>query len=104
MSYFVYILYSEKTGRLYTGQTQDFITRLARHNAGMEKSTRAFAPWMLAVLINVNSRAEAMKLEKQLKARKDRKQMIALALKSGGVAGSGWTEAMLQRSNRESTD
>jgi hypothetical protein len=33
--FFMYILRSDKTGRLYTGHTSDLSRRLAEHNSGM---------------------------------------------------------------------
>jgi GIY-YIG catalytic domain len=43
--FFMYILRSDKTGRLYTGHTSDLGRRLAEHNSGMTTSTRHGAPW-----------------------------------------------------------
>ncbi len=102
--YYVYILYSVEKNRLYTGQTQDYLKRLERHNAGREKSTKPFIPWTLAILITLDSRSDAMRLEKKIKLFKKRSSMIAFAFKSGGVAGPGWSEALLQKTNRGSTE
>ena len=67
MTFFVYILYSEKFDRFYIGQTQDFENRLKRHNSGTEKATAPYLPWILKCLIPKNSRAEAMALERKIK-------------------------------------
>ena len=58
MRYFVYILYSETAKRYYKGQTGDLIQRLARHNAGREKSTAAYRPRKLEWYIAAREFAE----------------------------------------------
>jgi len=67
MRYFVYILYSATANRYYKGQTMDLTRRLAKHNAGREKSTAPYQPWKLVWYIEKPSRAAAMKLERYLK-------------------------------------
>ena len=67
MEYFVYILYSEKIDRFYTGQTQDLNKRIERHNKGYEKYTKKGIPWKLKCAVKCKSRGEAMKLEKKIK-------------------------------------
>jgi putative endonuclease len=65
--FYTYILYSAKFNRYYIGQTNDVAQRLQRHNAGFEKSTSPYLPWVLVLSIQKNSRKEAMILEKKLK-------------------------------------
>jgi len=72
MTYFVYILISEKDQSFYIGQTQNIIKRLENHNNGYNKSTKAKIPWKILHTWEVNSRSKAMKLEKKLKAFKKR--------------------------------
>ena len=67
MSYFVYILYSEKYDRYYIGQTQETLLRLRRHNKGLEKATAPYIPWEIKCAIKKLTRGEAMILEKKLK-------------------------------------
>ncbi|MCC7401722.1 MAG: GIY-YIG nuclease family protein [Chitinophagaceae bacterium] len=67
MLFYVYIIYSEGYDRYYIGQTQDFETRLQRHNNGMEKATKPYKPWKLKCLIIKSTRGEAMILEKKIK-------------------------------------
>jgi putative endonuclease len=38
--YFVYVLRSQITGRLYIGSTSDVKRRLDEHNAGLNRSTK----------------------------------------------------------------
>jgi len=45
--FFVYVLRSQKNGRYYVGCTQDVTRRVAQHDAGMTKSTKAGRPWRL---------------------------------------------------------
>ena len=66
---FVYILFSEKRSRYYVGQTADINKRLKRHNEGFVPSTRGGIPWKLVLQIHVDSRSEAMQLEKRIKKR-----------------------------------
>jgi putative endonuclease len=65
----VYILQSLKSGKFYCGQTEDLDDRLQRHNSGRNKSTSNGAPWTLKWQIQVQTRSEAVKLERKIKSR-----------------------------------
>ncbi|MCX7729235.1 MAG: GIY-YIG nuclease family protein [Bacteroidia bacterium] len=65
--FFVYVLYSPLFSKFYIGQTNHIKKRLYYHNAGYNKSTAAYRPWVLKCVIAKNSRAEALTLEKKLK-------------------------------------
>ncbi len=65
--FYVYIRKSQKNGSFYIGQTNDFNARLKRHNAGENKSTKAYLPWIEILVLSKNSRSEAMILEKKIK-------------------------------------
>jgi len=67
MQYFVYILKSDLDGRFYYGQTQDLTKRLEYHNKGYSGYTKKFRPWILFASKEVESRSEAIKLERKLK-------------------------------------
>ncbi len=75
MSYWVYILQSESTGKLYTGQTSDIRARTSRHNSDGQVKTRYTykhkGPWSLIHSEEHETRSEAMKREKFLKAVKE---------------------------------
>ena len=71
MSY-VYILKSEKSGRLYIGSTEDVQRRLERHNRGLVSATRNFCPWRLAFYQQVESLSVARATEARLKKYKRR--------------------------------
>jgi hypothetical protein len=45
MSWFVYVIKSEKDGRLYKGMSEDVGLRLITHNNGKVSATKAFRPW-----------------------------------------------------------
>ena len=66
-----YKLESEKTGRLYIGQTNEIIERLRRHNSGKNLSTKAYLPWRLLFSVQFSFRSEAVQLEIKLKAFKN---------------------------------
>jgi putative endonuclease len=67
--YTVYILYSSSLEKYYIGQTNNFESRIHRHNSGHEKFTKSGLPWILIWKNEVSTRSLAMKLEKQIKKR-----------------------------------
>lgn len=71
----VYILQSEKTGQYYFGQTNNLEARLERHQKNYVKSTKNKGPWTLVWTTVVESRSEAMRLEKKLKGFKKRERV-----------------------------
>jgi putative endonuclease len=72
MSYFVYILRSQKDGRYYVGSTQDLSERLQRHNEGRSKYTKAKRPWDLIYFEEYPDRSSAVRREDEIKSRKSR--------------------------------
>jgi len=67
--FFVYVLRSEKTKRYYVGSTENLENRLEEHNSGETKSIRNGIPWQLIHTEQFETRGEAIKKEKQIKAR-----------------------------------
>jgi putative endonuclease len=65
--FFVYVLYRQKIGHFYTGQTANLSERLKQHNLGMSKSTIHGVPWRLVHSERFATRAEAMQRERFLK-------------------------------------
>ena len=65
----VYILYSETLKKFYTGQTYNLEKRLEEHNRGKTPFMAKGKPWKLIYSKAVDSRADALKLEKQIKKR-----------------------------------
>jgi putative endonuclease len=66
--YYLYILRSLSTGRLYTDTTDDPARRLRDHAAGNTPSTRARGPWELAYLEEHPDRRTALRRERHLKS------------------------------------
>lgn len=83
MSFFVYILYSEKTGKFYVGQTEDLENRLLIHNAGRNTSTKARIPWTLQYTETFQTRSEATFRETEIKKKKSRKYIEWLISSAG---------------------
>jgi putative endonuclease len=67
MEYFVYILFSDKFGKYYIGQTNNLEGRLKKHNSGNVISTKPYIPYRIVWSCSKPSRQEAMELEKKLK-------------------------------------
>jgi putative endonuclease len=64
----VYILYSEKFNKNYTGFTSNLIERFKSHNHLETKGyTLKFRPWIIIQSEFFNSKSEAIKREKYLK-------------------------------------
>jgi putative endonuclease len=73
MSYHLYVLQSEASGRFYVGQTKDLEARIAYHNANYTKSLKNRGPWRLVYSERFETRGEAMRRERQIKSWKDRR-------------------------------
>ena len=71
--YYVYVLYSLKDGGIYIGQTNHLIQRIKQHQFGKVTSTRPRRPFVLFYCEEVSTRAEALKLELELKSSKGRR-------------------------------
>jgi len=75
MGYFVYIIKSLSSGRYYIGQCRDLKNRISEHNQGRVRSTKAYIPWRLCYYEEYETRGEAMRRERELKAVKKRKYL-----------------------------
>ena len=64
--YYVYVLRSFKHGRLYVGSSARPDERLASHNAGRVRSTKAYRPWERVLLEEHPDRNTAEKRERYL--------------------------------------
>ncbi len=73
MSFFLYILQSEITGRFYIGQTQNLQERVAYHNADYSRALKNRGPWKLLYSEEFGSRSEAVRRERYIKRQKDRR-------------------------------
>jgi len=65
--YYVYILRSVATGKLYVGTARDVRKRLTQHNAGYSIATKPYRPFQLARTEGYPTLAEARKREWHLK-------------------------------------
>jgi len=79
--YSVYVLKSEKNGRLYYGCTNSLKRRLAEHNSGYSKYTKNLRPLKLVYSEMCDSLTEARKREKFFKSGRGR-EIIKLKLAS----------------------
>jgi putative endonuclease len=67
--YQVYVL-RNPSGKFYIGLSENVAVRLAQHNSGISKWTKAWVPWTLVWSSNLLSLSEARKLENFLKRQK----------------------------------
>jgi len=78
--FYVYILRSLKTGRLYVGHTDDMARRLCEHNGNRGGAySRQNAPWELLYSEEQPTRSAAMLRERFLKSRAGSQEKKALA-------------------------
>ena len=81
VSFYVYVLRSESTGRLYIGTTNDLERRLAQHQCGRSKATKGRGPWKLVHAEEHGRLSQARKREHYLKhkpgARRDKRRWVA---------------------------
>ncbi|HEY7750912.1 MAG TPA: GIY-YIG nuclease family protein [Ignavibacteriaceae bacterium] len=80
--YYLYILLNSVTKKFYIGQTKNLERRLYYHNSGFNKSTKGKGSWELAYKEIFPFRTDAIKREKELKAKKS-KQFIISLIKNG---------------------
>ena len=66
--YYVYVLKSRATARLYIGSSGNPDQRLAAHNSGRVQSTRTYRPWDRILLEFHSDRATAERRERYLKS------------------------------------
>ena len=69
--YYLYILESLSSGKLYIGQTEDPDKRLNDHNRGASTFTKGKGPWKRIFLKAHDNREQALALEKKLKSWKN---------------------------------
>ena len=65
--HYVYVLKSERDGKMYVGYTADLRERLTLHNAGKVKSTQARRPLKLVYYEACLGQRDALRREKYLK-------------------------------------
>jgi len=73
--YYVYIIKSKKTKKLYKGSTSDLKQRLSDHNNGYTVSTKAGVPWELIYYEGFKTKTDALREEISLKSGKGRERI-----------------------------
>ena len=78
--FYLYVLFSERSGRYYVGHTSDPERRLMEHNTCEElKYTSKFRPWVLMLAFEVSeSRGKAIMVEKFIKKQKSKSFLKSL--------------------------
>jgi putative endonuclease len=75
----VYALYSKEFDKIYIGFTSNIEARFYSHNVAANKGyTVKFRPWIILYSEETESKAAAMKREKQLKSAKGREFIWSL--------------------------
>jgi len=73
VSHTVYILFSEKLDRFYTGETADFDLRISFHEQSPGyKFTGKAKDWVLFVKFECNTKVQAVSIENHIKKMKSR--------------------------------
>ncbi|MBN2016331.1 GIY-YIG nuclease family protein [Candidatus Dojkabacteria bacterium] len=72
--HFVYILYSKKLNKFYTGYTQDLKERNKQHSSKEVPFTLRGCPWILVYYEAFLERSDALREEKFLKTGKGRER------------------------------
>ncbi len=75
LMYYTYVLDSEKNNRLYVGSSGDLQKRLAEHNNGEVKSTKAYCPWEIVYYEAHRNKTLARKAEIFYKTSQGRRQL-----------------------------
>jgi putative endonuclease len=73
--YYVYILFSQKDGKLYIGYTPDLKSRIKKHNSGYVLATRSRRPLKLIYYESYLEESDAKRREKFLKGGKGREEL-----------------------------
>jgi len=71
--HYIYILYSEKRDKYYVGQTSNVESRLRKHNQGYSKATKSGIPWKLRMVVELESKTDAIRAENWIKKMKSRR-------------------------------
>ena len=83
--WFVYIIYSSETGKLYTGTSTDPRKRLDDHNGETNKgakATRAGRPWLLVYVEPKPTQSDALKREAAIKKLSRNEKLVLCGLAS----------------------
>ena len=86
--FYVYIIWSEKLNRFYTGTIDDVLKRLEQHNSVVYDNsfTSKGIPWTLFLVIDCKSSEQAYAVEKHIKQMKSSIYIRNLMLYPGMIA------------------
>ncbi len=79
------MLRSEASGRHYYGYTSDLKQRVHSHQSTQNKYTRGKGPWVLLGYARYDTKAEALRIERKLKAMKNPQKALNWLSKHGVV-------------------
>jgi len=91
--FYVYVLRSQRDGKLYTGVTSDLDRRIREHNAGKTKSLRGRRPLVLAYWEQHPTKAQALVRERYSKTPEGGVVKQALVARA-----EGWPSGLWRRS------
>ncbi|HUH35730.1 MAG TPA: GIY-YIG nuclease family protein [Moheibacter sp.] len=69
----IYIIYSTQLDLYYVGQTNNLERRLLDHRNSRSNYTKRAKDWILVYFESFESRSDALRREKEIKAKKSRK-------------------------------
>ncbi len=78
LNWFVYIIYSKRIDRYYTGYTKDILLRVQRHNEGWGNYSSKGIPWELKYFETFTTKSAAINREREIKNKKSRKYIEKL--------------------------
>ena len=84
--YFVYVLFSRRYRKTYTGITGNLFRRLKQHNQGVNTYTKRYRPWTIAYSEKCEDRTIARRRERYLKSAAGRKWMTKILFKKKNLA------------------
>ncbi|MEK6650627.1 MAG: GIY-YIG nuclease family protein [Bacteroidota bacterium] len=83
--WFVYVLVSLVRNYIYVGLTHDVPARVRRHEAGRERTTRAYRPFRVLLIESHPTRGEARRREKFLKGGSGKEYLRRLRDQKPGI-------------------
>ena len=75
MTYSLYILQSESSGKYYVGISSNPKRRLKYHNSIEKGFTSRYRPWKIVYVKEFPSKSEATQIERKIKSWKSRKKI-----------------------------
>lgn len=80
-TWFLYMLYSVKTGKVFTGVSRDPQARLRLHNSGKgAKATKSGGPWRVVYVESYRKREEAIVREHEVRCLSKAQKLLMAGL------------------------